>query len=197
MKRGLIALLLGITALLSQPTLAQGYGSERIAPALALQQRVDALTGYLARHPETSAGEVRAFLDDAIAPLFDFDQMAYLVAGPINRYLSPNQRPRFVASFRDIFLDTIASRLAGISVGSVVYLPPRGNPAQGRVNLALQVIGNGVAVQLDFKLVEGRNGWRIIDISANGISAVGYFRQHMSNLVREQGLPALLNRMGR
>ncbi len=163
-------------------------------PARVLRKGVETLTGYLDNSQAAiPAEQLQAFLEQEIAPYFDFQRMAYWAAGPLNRYLNPQQRVQLTGMLKERFLQTMVVQLGGYKQSRIRYLRPRGNPWRGDVTLPLQVFGiESYPVELEFKLYRGMAGWKVYDVVANGISAVGHYRNEFSMLVRRYGLQGFL-----
>lgn len=174
-----------------------GYGDGYAqGPTAALQDRVEQLMAYAQRNPQADPNQVFAFLDRAVAPFVDFQQMARWVAGPLARGMGPEQRMRFAAALRYNMLTALAAGLASQGIRDVRFFPPRGNPAAGDVTVGMGVAGPaGIPVKLDFRLMSGPHGWRVVDVSANGISAVAYYRNQVRQLVNQYGFEGAVARL--
>lgn len=167
-------------------------------PAQVLRAGVETLTGYLGNNQEGDPGQLRAFLEQRIVPYFDFNRMAFWAAGPLNRYLSPEQSGALTALLKERFLQTMAEQLSGYKQSRIQYLRPRGNPRQGDVTLGVRVFGaDSYPVQLDFKLYRGNRGWKVYDVVANGVSAVSHYRNEFSQLVNRYGVDGFLASLAR
>lgn len=175
---------------------AVGYANPLPTPADVLRLKLEHLSQYMGKNPQADATVVYDFLREEIAPAIDFQQMGHWIAGPMNRMMSSEQRGRFVAGLRVYLLRNLASSLAGQRINDLYYFPERGNPAAGDVTVSVGLLGPGsIPVKLDFRLMRSQKGWRIVDVSANGISAVAYFRQQMAVMVRQYGVEGTLARL--
>lgn len=162
-------------------------------PARVLRTGVESLTGYLGDNHGVPPAQLHAFLEQEIAPYFDFERMAFWAAGGINRYLNPEQRQQLTLLLRERFLQTMAQQLSGYKQSRIQYLRPRGNPRRGDVTLGVRVFGaESYPVQLDFKLYRGRDGWKVYDVVANGVSAVAHYRAEFSQQASRYGVQGFL-----
>ncbi len=169
-------------------------------PATVLREGIETLTGHLdgqrqGMHP----GELQRFLEQEIAPYFDFEHMAWWAAGPLNRHLNPPQRARLAAMLQQRFMQAMAEQLMGYRHVELFYLPPRGNPRQGDVTLGVRVRGSDAPpVQLDFRLYRNQAGqWRVYDVMANGLSAVAHYRAELARMTRQHGVAGMLQGLDR
>jgi phospholipid transport system substrate-binding protein len=167
-------------------------------PARVLRVGVESLTGYLNDNKGVPPEQLHAFLEQEIVPYFDFNRMAFWAAGETNRYLNPEQRQQLTIMLRERFLQTMAEELSGYKQSRIQYLRPRGNPRRGDVTLGVRVFGaDSYPVQLDFKLYRGKEGWKVYDVVANGVSAVSHYRNEFSQLVNRYGVQGFLASLAR
>ncbi len=167
-------------------------------PARVLRAGVEALTGYLGNNQGVPPEQLRAFLEQEIVPYFDFNRMAFWAAGSVNRQLNPEQRHKLTAMLKERFLQAMAEQLSGYKHSRIQYLRPRGNPRRGNVTLGVRVFGaESYPVQIDFKLYRGKNGWKVYDVVANGVSAVNHYRNEFSQLVGRYGVQGFLAGLAR
>jgi phospholipid transport system substrate-binding protein len=162
-------------------------------PARVLQAGVESLTGYLNDNQGIPPEQLHAFLEQQIVPYFDFNRMTFWAAGEVNRYLNPEQRQRLTVMLQERFLQAMAEQLSGYKQSRIQYLRPRGNPRRGDVTLGVRVFGTeSYPVQIDFKLYRGKEGWKVYDVVANGVSAVSHYRNEFSQLVNRYGVQGFL-----
>lgn len=165
-------------------------------PAMVLRKGIETLTGYLDNNQGIEPGQIRQFLEQEIAPYFDFQRMAYWAGGPLNRYFTPQQRQRFNYLLKERFLAAMVEQLTSYHHTQLQYLRPRGNVMAGDVMLSVRIFGdNTYPVQLDFRLYRGNEGWKVYDVIANGNSAVSYYRNEFSMMASRYGIPGLLARL--
>ncbi len=166
-------------------------------PARVLRAGLETLTGYLGDNQGVPPAQMRAFLEQEIVPYFDFNRMAFWAAGSVNRHLNPEQRQHLTIMLKERFLQAMAEQLSGYKHSRIQYLRPRGNPRRGNVTLGVRVFGaDSYPVQIDFKLYRGNNGWKVYDVVANGVSAVGHYRNEFAQLVSRYGLQGFLANLG-
>lgn len=186
--------LLLAAGLLSAATAVAEVGS----PETALHSRVEQVMAFVERRPPPTPTESLAFLRRVVAPFVDFARMAEGIAGPMARDLSASERERLIAALRRHMLGALARGLAGYGGGEVRYLPRQGGPSgEGAVRLGLDLLNTGgLPLRLHFSLHAGPAGWRITDVSANGVSAVAFYRAAFRELVSRYGFEGALDRLG-
>ena len=171
------------------------YVPVQAAPHEVIQRGIDRLTGFLMGAQDPSPQALRMFLDREIAPIFDFAYMARWAAGPMYRRLNEDQHARMTAMLRDLFLGALARNLGSYArpLPRVDVFPARfsGDGEQATVHSRV-VADNGLLVRLNFRFYWSGRGWRIFDVSANGASAVGFYRGYFTDLFTRYGPEAVL-----
>lgn len=171
-------------------SVAPGLDLLPAGPAQVLSRGIDRLTGFLigARDPTPEA--IAAFLDDEIAPHFDFTYMAAWAAGPWHRQLDEEQRARLASRLEQLFLGALARNLGSFSQPLPridIYRPRPGRSAGETIVPARVIFASGFAVRLDFRFYWTGSAWRIFDVAANGASAVAYYRRYFGDVLKRLG----------
>jgi len=141
-----------------------------------IDQLIDFMGGPQARSPEA----VSRFLQQQIAPYFDFAYMARWAAGPAYRKMTEAQREAMAEKIKRLLLGTLAKRLSGYDgQGMQLFYSRRVSRNESKVTVG--VMGReGYPAKLVFRLYRGKAGWKVFDVSANGNSALVYYRQHFA-----------------
>jgi len=165
-------------------------------PALILKQGLQRLIAFIGSKERPDSRRIAAFLDQEIAPYFDFDYMARWAGGRLWQEMTPQQRREFEGQLQQRFLGTLAQRLGGYGGQQVRVMRARqGRNNEVTVDVAVMNPGSYPS-RLKFRFYPSRDGWRIFDVSANGSSAVMYYRQYFSQKMRRQGTPSRGYRRG-
>ncbi len=158
-------------------------GIERPAadgPQLLVRAGFGKLMKFLESDRRMSKAEVGMFLEKEIASYFDFAYMARWAAGPGYRSLGAKQQAVLAERIKDDFLTTLTTRLAGYGAQTVRFLPTRyRGPDEATVAVLIQHAG-AYPSKLDFRFYHVDGGWKVFDVSANGSSALVYYRQLLS-----------------
>ena len=159
-------------------------------PAQVLSRGIDRLTGFLIGARDPTPEEIAAFLNDEIAPFFDFTYMAAWAAGPYHRQLDEEQRALLGARLEQLFLGALARNLGSFSQPLPridLYRPRPGRSAGETIVPARVIFASGFAVRLDFRFYWTGSAWRIFDVAANGASAVAYYRRYFGDVLKRLG----------
>lgn len=168
----------------------QSFAPLPATPDQLLRQGIDRLTGFLIGAVNPSPEALHIFLDQEVASYFDFDYMARWAAGSFYRRLTPEQNRRLAAKLRYLFMDALARNLGTFTrpLPRIDIFPARAGQTGREATVDARVVTDtGMLVQLEFRWYWGKDGWKIYDASANGASAVAFYRGYFSTLIRRYG----------
>ncbi len=160
--------------------------SEVDEAAAVLKAGLTKLTAFFNARQRPEQGEIAAFLDREIAPYFDFAYMAQWAGGPAFRRLGEQQKSNLETDIKTRFLTTMAQKLSTFNKQNVTYLAPR-QTGKNQVDLSITIGNRGsYPARLDFRMYKSADGWRVYDVSANGSSAMMYYRQYYRQKIQRQ-----------
>lgn len=168
--------------------------SEVEEAAVVLKAGLGKLMAFFKGDKPPSPQQIVQFLDREIAPYFDFAYMAKWAAGGLYGRLNVDQKKKLETDIKAQFLTTMAQKLTTFSNQTVTYLRPK---VSGRNQVELSIaIGNpgSYPARLDFRMYKGNDGWKVYDVSANGSSAMMYYRQYYRKKLHQQLLPPRFRR---
>ena len=158
------------------------------SPTVVLKKGIEHLTEYLASGSGKNKPPLDVFLENTIAPLFDFEYMAKWVAGAQARNMTPPQVLALKQKVRRLFMTGMVDKLVEYRHGRVQFLRPVGNPQTGEITLRLIAYqqGNYRPQRLKFRMYHSPRGWKVFDISADGQSIVALFRTQFAHEARQR-----------
>lgn len=136
---------------------------------------------------------------DLIEPVvdrsFDFRTIGRAVLGRTWRGLNATQQEEFLKVFSELSSATYAARFAGFS--GERFAPAVLNPRDDgyvQVDTRLERPENE-PVRFTYLLRQGDDGWRIVNVVADGVSDIALKRADYSSVIKESGFDALLGRL--
>ena len=150
-------------------------------PVKELKQAVEDLEKFIKGKDAAHPGMLRAYLEKEIFPHFDFDAMSEWITGPYARYMSTKDKVEFQARLQETFLTALVKHMGGFepSKTSLRYdntiFRGRGDEAVVRVKVLRP---DQRPARLEFGMRRNDGKWKIVDVKANGTSAVLYYRRH-------------------
>ncbi len=168
-------------------------------PAFVIQTTLKKITTFSSNSDKASPVQLRSFIEQEIIPHFDFNNMAHWITGRYASTMTEEDKIDFKRSLRETFLSSLARHLGSFDADNTRFrfYPARyRGPAEAFVSTTVYR-PDTPPVRLDFRMRRDNNDWKIIDVKANGSSAVLYYRRHfMSQLrqYRKQYQPPYLSR---
>ncbi len=137
-------------------------------------------------------------VDRQVVPYFDFPRMARWVLARYWRTAKPAERKAFTTQFRDLLVRTYATALLSYSGQRIDYLPYRQPRRRHALVRTLILQNNGAAnIPIDYMFVHKTVGWKVYDVTIDGVSLVTNYRTVYASKIRRSGLPALIASMKR
>ncbi len=136
--------------------------------------------------------------EEKLVPKFDFREMTRLAVGRPWRDATPAQQEELESGFRGILVNTYAAafnrvdlKTAGIPTVDVrpVQLSPNQNDALVRTFMRWQ---NKRQVQVDYRLLNTPDGWKITDVVVEGLSLVITYRGTFTDTINRSGIAGLI-----
>lgn len=153
-------------------------------PEALVHQGIAKLRRFLSQGKGRDSNALGGFVASEIAPYFDFDYMTKWALGPAWRAMPANARTQAATRLQGHFLKSLVQKVGDARFTRVkVGRSYRGN-SRNELIVPLTVYRHrGQATRLNFRFYRAKSGWKVFDISANGQSAVvfyrGYFRRMM------------------
>ncbi|MCP5142666.1 MAG: ABC transporter substrate-binding protein [Chromatiales bacterium] len=158
--------------------------SADMSPEDMLRTGVTALQTFLSTGNPNDQQMALGFLREQVANYFDFAYMSRWVAGGAWKRMNAEQRAELENGIKNQFLNTLASGIGGYQDSRVEV----GNARQGSSTEVVvpvrATMRGGQSVTMEFRFYKGREGWRIFDVKANGMSAVIHYRREFQKMLR-------------
>lgn len=140
-----------------------------------------------------------AMVDHRIVPYFDFRRMSRWVLARYWRTATPTQRTGFTAQFTALMVRTYATALLSYSGQRIKYLPYRVNPQSRHAMVKTLIMENngGSNIPVDYMFVHEKVGWKVYDVTIDGVSLVTNYRSVYASKIQRSGLNGLITSMKR
>lgn len=135
-----------------------------------------------------------AMVDEHILPHFDFRKMSQYVLGLSWRHASEEQRTRFTSAFRKMLVRTYATALLKYDGQQIVFLPYDGKEDAKivRVKTKIHQPKGGDDIPLYYTFYNQRPGWKIFDLTVEGVSLVANYRKVYASRIQKEGLDGVI-----
>jgi len=159
-----------------------------------MQQTLSANKDMLKKNPDAIIGLV----EEIVVPQFDFVRISAWVLGKHWRRATPVQRGRFIKEFQDLLLNTYASAILEYTDFEITIAPLRMKEGDRTVMVRSDIKQPGAnVISLDYRMFNGKEGWKVIDILVDNVSLVANYRTSFGEEIDQNGLDALLDRLAK
>lgn len=163
-----------------------------------LSARLFAALDKLPTTTRHNADEVLISIDTVLFPCFDVEYAGRLVLGKYWRDATPAQRQQFAMALYRRLIRTYAGEVAGWTADRVKILPLRSDPEALQVTVHTQVANaQASVVNVDFRLRQTGQGWKIFDAVVDGVSYVRNYHDDTDTEITQKGLDAAIARLAR
>jgi phospholipid transport system substrate-binding protein len=137
-------------------------------------------------------------IDEILLPRFDQRYAAQLVLGRHWRAASEEQRKQFIEAFYRSLLRQYSDGLLEFDLTQLQFRPYRGDPTKDRTLVRTVVtLDDGTEAPVDYGLIKRGSGWRLFDVTIEGISYVRNFRAEFNSEIQATSLEAVIKRLQR
>lgn len=187
-------LFLLVLVFFAAPALAQELGPEEL-----VKKVTDEVLAAVKSDKQLAAGDKQKALklaEEKILPLIDFEEATRLAVGRAWREASPEQKKKLVAEFRSMLVRTYSNAIDAYRGQTMKVLPSRNKPGDSEATVRNQYIRpGGKPVPVDYQMRKTDQGWKIYDITVEGISLVLTYRSEFDAVVKQQGIDGLIKRL--
>lgn len=145
------------------------------------------------RAPEASKKKLVEYIDVKVLPHFDFERMTKLAVGRAWRSATPEQKTLLIAEFRTLLVRTYIKAITSSNVVSIETRPiviPAGETEVSVKTKIIRVAAPPLLVNYD--MGQTANGWKMFDLTVEGISLVVTHRGSFAEKVQQTGIDGLI-----
>lgn len=156
-------------------------------PVVYIQDALEKLEKFTSNVDKVNPILLKTFIETEIIPHFSFDDMSRWITGPFSQRMTKADKAEFQTKLKSAFLNSLAKHLGSFDTikDRVRFYPTRNKGRDEAVVSARVYRSNDYPAKLDFRMRLIDSDWKIVDVSANGTSAVVYYRQHFMSELRQ------------
>jgi phospholipid transport system substrate-binding protein len=190
----LIASLACLMALALPARAQQDLGPEELVRKVT-QDVLDAIRS----DKQLAAGDKQKALklaEEKVLPLIDFEEATRLAVGRAWAQVTPEQRKKLVEEFRRMLVRTYSNAISAYEGQTMQVLPARMKPGDTEVTVHNRYIrAGGKPLPVDYQMHKTAEGWKIYDITVEGVSLVLTYRSEFDAIVKQEGIDGLIKRL--
>jgi phospholipid transport system substrate-binding protein len=168
---------------------AAGLGDARAGPPAQPPERfvAELAARIVATLRDHSVGEAQRLerVDGVAAGAFDLDRTARIALGRYWKGAAETERREFTALFKDYVLTSYGRRFR--QYADRTFRVSGTMPAGQDVVVTSLVEGGATPIRLDWRLAAGAAGWRVLDVSVEGVSLLVTFRNEFASVIERSG----------
>ena len=134
-------------------------------------------------------------LEPVVLDCHDIPFVARLSVGKYWKSLDDQQRNTLVKTFRQLSIATYADRFDAYSGEQFAFISEKKLPREKILVETEFTKSDGQKLQFNYLLRKTRDQWKIVNISVDGVSDLALKRAEYMSLVKNDGFPALINKM--
>ena len=181
--------------LLAVPAFAQD-----LSPGDLVRKVTQEVLDAIKSDKQLAAGDKQKALrlaEEKVLPYIDFEESTRLAVGRAWPQASVEQKKRLVEEFRRMLVRTYSSAIEGYQGQTLKVLPARGKQEyQDEATVRTQFIrAGGQPLSIEFQMRKPGQGWKVYDISVEGVSLVITYRSEFDAVMRQDGIDGLIKRL--
>lgn len=181
-----------------------GFLALLVSAAVQAQSAPDALVKQVTEEVRTlikqdkdlqtgNPSKIYKLVEDKVFPHLNFSRTTQLAMGKNWRDASAEQKEQLMNEFRSLLVRTYATSLAQFKDQNIDYKPLKAQASDSEVLVATEVKqSGGQSIGLDYRMNKTPNGWKVFDISVDGVSLVTTYRGEFNERIRQGGIDGLI-----
>jgi phospholipid transport system substrate-binding protein len=167
---------------------AQGSATE------ALKERDAEIRAALPKGGGEPSESARKKIETIVTKAVDIEGMLQAALGAHRNEMTEKQRKRLVAAFESRFRQLSGRELDAYRSTQIEYLPEK-EREDGAVTVPTKVVVKGEPTEIAYDMRRGKGGWRIVDITIDGVSTVQNYRSSFNRIIQKEGIEGLIRRL--
>jgi phospholipid transport system substrate-binding protein len=139
--------------------------------------------------------KVMALVDAKVMPHVNFERMTASAVGRYWRQATPDQQKRLQQEFKTLLVRTYSGALSQVKDQAVEIKPMRSKPGDKEVTVRTEVVGSGDPIQLDYRLEQAGDSWKIYDVNILGVWLVQNYRNSFAQEIGNNGVDGLIGKL--
>jgi phospholipid transport system substrate-binding protein len=137
--------------------------------------------------------KVYKLVEAKVLPNFDFNRMTQLALGKNWPRATAKQKQELVTQFRNLLVRTYSGSLTQFTNQTVEYKPLALKPGDTDVTVRSEIRQpGGQPIPIDYSMYKTAFGWKVYDVTIDGVSLVTNYRASFANTIRQGGIDGLI-----
>lgn len=195
MNHTLTKLLLAFAAFACMAFAAVGARAQDLAPDALVKKTTDDIISSIRKDKDLASNsrKLLELVDAKVLPHFNFTRMTMLAVGRPWRDASQAQRDQLVRNFRTLLVRTYSTALEQYSDQTIDVKPAMMKADDTETTVRTQINQKaGPPIPMDYRMEKTPQGWKVYDVTVEGVSIVTTYRTTFANEVNKSGIDGLI-----
>ncbi|MBI5007491.1 MAG: ABC transporter substrate-binding protein [Nitrosomonadales bacterium] len=166
-------------------------------PDVLIKSTVREVLDIVRADKELRAGNQKKMLelvDAKVLPHFNFERMTKLAVGKAWRSATPEQKKALQSEFRILLVRTYTKAFTSYRDQIIEVKPLKLDAAMDEVTVKTEIIKPGAQqpILVDYDLEKTPDGWKVFDLTVEGVSLVTSYRGTFADQVQQIGIDGLI-----
>jgi len=171
--------------------------AEPPAPDVLIKDTVREVLDIVRADKDLRAGNQKKMLelvDAKVLPHFNFERMTKLAVGKGWRTATPEQKQALQSEFRILLVRTYTKAFTSYRDQIIEVKPVKLDAATTEVTVKTEIIkpGSQQPILVDYDLEKMPNGWKVYDLTVEGVSLVTSYRGTFADQIQQSGIDGLI-----
>lgn len=187
-----------ILSLVLLSSTANAASMDESAPDVLVQQTVQEVLDIVKKDSAVLSNETRLneLVDAKVVPHFDFTRMTKLAVGKAWRTATPEQQQALNSEFRVLLVRTYTKVFTAYRDPQVKVKPMQVAPEAKEATVKLLIkISDGRTIKIDYEMGRAGLGWKVFDVTVEGISLVSSYRGSFGDEIQQNGVEGLIKKL--
>ena len=167
-----------------------------VAPDELVKNTTQEVISVIKQDKDIQSGDrakIYALVEEKVLTHFDFRRMSQLAMGKNWRQATPEQQDAIIKEFRSLLVRTYAVSLSQYRDQKIEIKPTKLEPDAKDATVKSLFIQNGrEPVTVDYLMYKIPAGWKVFNITVEGVSLVENYRSTFNDQVRKNGVDGLI-----
>lgn len=195
MNNRLTKLLLALAAFVLMAAATAGTRAQDLAPDALVKKTTDEIISSIRKDKELASNSRKLLdlVDAKVLPNFNFTRMTMLAVGRPWRDASQAQRDQLIRGFRTLLVRTYSTALEQYSDQTIDVKPVMMKPDDTETTVRTQINQKaGPPIPMDYRMEKTPQGWKVFDVTVEGVSIVTTYRSTFATEVNKGGIDGLI-----
>jgi phospholipid transport system substrate-binding protein len=166
-------------------------------PDVLIKDTVRDVLDIVRKDKDLRAGDQKKMLelvDAKVLPHFDFERMTRLAVGKAWRAATPEQKQVLMSEFRTLLVRTYTKAFTSYRDQTVEVKPIKLDSSATEATIKTSIVkpGGQQPILVDYDMEKTPNGWKVYDLTVEGVSLVTSYRGTFADQVQQGGIDGLI-----